>query len=121
MQYLGFIWAGVSVQDMEAAVSFYRDMLGLRLMRKGESRAHFDAGNGCLLELFPGGQASPDPKTADRQPIVVSLRVDDLESAVAELKLKGVNFIGEIGSYKEQRWVEFSDLEGNRLEMKQMP
>jgi predicted enzyme related to lactoylglutathione lyase len=119
MKYMGLIWAGVSVQDMEAAVAFYRDVLGIRLMRQGEGWAHFDAGNGCVLELFPGGQASPEPKPADRQPIVVSLRVDDLDAVMAEMKRKGVSFIGEVGSYKEQRWVEFSDLEGNRLEIKE--
>jgi predicted enzyme related to lactoylglutathione lyase len=121
MTYMGLIWAGVTVQDMEAAVAFYGDVLGLRLIRKGQDWARFDAGNGCLVELFAGGKASPEPKLADRQPVVFSLRVDDLDAAVAELKGRGVSLIGEVGSYKDQRWAEFSDLEGNRLEIKQMP
>ena len=120
MKHMGFAWAGVSVQDLETAVPFYRDVLGLPLLGRGDGWAHLDAGNGALLELFTGGQASPEPKRADQQPIVLGLRVEDLDGAVAEMKLRGATFIGEIGKYRGQRWAQFSDPEGNRLEIKEI-
>jgi len=121
VKYLGFVWAGLLVQDLEASVSFYRDVLGLLLLGKGDDWAHFDAANGALLELMSGGQASRQPKRPEQQSIVVGLRVQDLDSAIAELKQKGVNFIGDIGVYKDTRWAHFTDPEGNRLEIKQVP
>ena len=42
MNYRGLIWAGVYVQDLEASISFYRDVLSLPLLDHGEDWAHFD-------------------------------------------------------------------------------
>jgi predicted enzyme related to lactoylglutathione lyase len=121
MQHKGFIWAGLFVEDMEAAIQFYRDVLGLRLLGKGDSWAHFDAGDHALFEIMGGGSASNRPKEAHQQSLVLGLRVVDLDSAVLELKEKGVEFIGEIGTFKDTRWAHFSDPEGNRLEIKEVP
>ena len=120
MKYHGFLWAGVFVENLEASISFYRDVLGLSLLGHEDNWAHFDAGEGALLELFSGGKAVSAPKKADQQSIVLGLLVDELDSAVAELKSKGVNFIGEIGSFENTRWAHFLDAEGNRLEIKEV-
>jgi predicted enzyme related to lactoylglutathione lyase len=122
MDYRGLIWAGVYVQDLDASVSFYRDVLSLRLLDRGEGWAHFDAGGGALVELFSGGIAQPRPKTPDRQSIILGLRVDNLDQAVAELSAKGVQFLPEdSGEADGERWAHFSDHEGNRLEVKEVP
>jgi len=121
MKYQGFIWIGVIVENLEASIAFYQDMLDLPLLGKGDGWAHFDAGNGALLELFSGGKASPEPKTSDQQSIILGLRVDDLNGAVDELKQKGVHFIDEIGEFEGTRWARFSDPEGNQLEIKEIP
>ena len=52
IKYQGIVWAGIFAQDMEASISFYKEVLGLPLLGKGDNWAHFDAGNGELLELF---------------------------------------------------------------------
>jgi predicted enzyme related to lactoylglutathione lyase len=120
MQYLGFIWCGVMVENLEASVSFYRDVMGLKLLGKGEDWVHFDAGGGALFELMSGGKAAPSPKSTAQQPLVPGMRVDDLYRAVAELKQKGIEFIGEIGEFENTRWARFSDPEGNLLEIKEI-
>jgi predicted enzyme related to lactoylglutathione lyase len=120
MTYQGLIWAGLYVEDLEACVTFYQDVLGLPLRRKRADSAHFDAGNGVLFELMSGGKASSTPKGTDRQPFVLGLRVDDLESVMLELKDKGVSFTDDVGEYKGTRWAQFLDPEGNRLEIKQI-
>lgn len=121
MNYRGLIWAGIYVQDLEACITFYRDVLALPLLGRGEDWAHFDSGSGTLLELFTGGTSRPAPKNPDRQSIVLGLRVDDLDRAVAELRERGVEFLpGESGEFEGTRWAHFTDLEGNRLEVKQV-
>jgi glyoxylase I family protein len=61
---LGFEHVGMTVSDMDRAVAFYCDLLGLKLaLRKPNDRgelAFFDTGSG-MLELF-----APDAKTVDR-------------------------------------------------------
>jgi predicted enzyme related to lactoylglutathione lyase len=114
------IWAGLSVADLASQIAFYRDVVGLRLLRQGDDWAHFAISPGSLFELFAGGVASASPKDAGQQSLVIGLRVDDLDAAVAELQGKGVNFLGEIGSFRNQRWTYFVDPEGNRLEIKEI-
>jgi predicted enzyme related to lactoylglutathione lyase len=120
MKYEGFAWAGIFVEDMEASIVFYREVIGLQLTNSGDGWAHFDAGNGAMLELFSGGKAHTAPKRPDQQPIVLGLRVEDLDVVHAELSQKGVVFLGEIGQYGGSRWAHFSDPEGNRLEIKEI-
>lgn len=122
MQYQGLIWAGVYVEDLDVSMSFYQNTLGLPLLGKGEDWAHFDSGGGTLLELFTGGNRSQEPKKPDQQSIVIGLRVDDLDRAIAQLEQRGVLFIPEAsGEYAGTRWAHFSDVEGNRLEIKEIP
>jgi lactoylglutathione lyase len=120
MQTKAIIWAGLTVENLEKEVIFFRDVIGLSLKRQGEGWAHFDAGGGALFELTAGGLAAPEPKDFSRQPLVIGFLVDHLDQEVAELKTRGVNFLGEIESFKSQRWVTFSDPEGNLLELKEI-
>lgn len=90
------------------------------LLGEGDDWAHFDAGNGSLLELFSGGKAMQAPKEADQQSIVLGLRVDDLDNAIAELKGRGVQFTDDFGEFDGTRWAHFLDLEGNGLEIKEI-
>ena len=120
MTYQGFIWAGLLVADLEGAVAFYRDVLGLKLLDRDERCAMFDAGGGALFELWPAGVASTSPKGADQQPLRVAFLVENLDAAVLELRERGVVFLGEVGKYEGTRWINFVDLEGNRLELKEI-
>jgi predicted enzyme related to lactoylglutathione lyase len=121
MRYQGFIWAGLLVSDLERAITFYRDVLGLPLIERDKSCALFDAGNGALFELWPTGAASSSAKTPFEQSLRIALRVDDLDDAVSKLKSRGVQFLGEIDEYEGTRWINFIDAEGNRLELKEVP
>src|SRR5215204_4766153 len=122
MKYLGLVWAGVNVEDLEASISFYQRALGLPLLDRGTNWAHFDSGAGTLLELFTGGTSTHEPKGADQQSIVLGLRVEDLDRAIAELEENGVHFIPEeSGEFAGTRWAHFSDPEGNQFEVKEIP
>ena len=51
----------VFVSDMDRAVAFYTDVLGLTLaFRAGDHWASIDAGGGCQIGLHPSGEVSSD-------------------------------------------------------------
>jgi catechol 2,3-dioxygenase-like lactoylglutathione lyase family enzyme len=99
--------------DMERAVSFYRDVLGLLLARRdGESWAVFDAGGRmfALHGAIEGRPVRPGGATA-------VFSVDDLDAARAHLIDRGVEFghEGEVQGFA--RFASFHDPDGNTVQI----
>ena len=95
---------GIAVGALDAALAFYRDVLGLELdvpedVPSQRVRAHFIAVGESTLELLEATtEDSPIAKfVAKRGPGLhhVCLRVDDINAALAELKARGVRVIDE--------------------------
>jgi methylmalonyl-CoA/ethylmalonyl-CoA epimerase len=95
---------GIAVSDLSAALAFYRDALGLEIHAPEEVasqrvRAHFmPAGEGALELLEATSDDSPIAKyVAKRGPGLhhITLRVDDIVAALAQLKARGVRLIDE--------------------------
>src|SRR5437868_7239304 len=95
---------GISVKDLSAALAFYRDALGLEIEAPEEVpsqhvRAHFIAVGESRLELLEA--TSPDSPIAKaiekRGPGLhhITLRVDDVAAALAQLRARGVRLIDE--------------------------
>jgi LAO/AO transport system kinase len=95
---------GIAVSDIEAAIAFYRDALGLEVEAPEEVssqrvRAHFIPAGQAALELLEG--TTDDSLiarfVARRGPGLhhVTLRVDDIHAALARLKARGVRLIDE--------------------------
>lgn len=95
---------GIAVADIEQALAFYRDALGLEIetpedVPSQRVRAHFIPAGESALELLEA--------TADDSPIAkylqkrgpglhhITLRVDDIRAALARLKARGVRLIDE--------------------------
>jgi predicted enzyme related to lactoylglutathione lyase len=97
--------------DMDRAVKFYSEVLGLRLARRDGSRwAEFEAGtvrfalHGAVGPTEPGGTAV--------------FRVGDLDAARADLEARGAAFQepeGEIEGYA--RFASLRDPDGNRVDL----
>ncbi len=95
---------GIAVADLDKALAFYRDALGLDV-RPAEDvpsqkvRAHFVPVGGGALELLEA--TAPDSPIArhieKRGPGMhhVTLRVDDIDQALARLREHGVKLIAE--------------------------
>ena len=96
------------VGDMNAAVDFYERILGLKLkFRDGDNWAAFDvAGMTLALEGAPGSGGSGGA--------TVSLRADDLDGLVAQLRQQGAT-VGEIVTGPHERRADLTDPSGNRL------
>ena len=84
------ITAIVPVSDVEAAISFYGDTLGLRLKKRRDDlpenrEAEFEAGDGALV-VYESVGAGKSRHT------VAGFRVDDIEAVASALRERGVSF-----------------------------
>jgi methylmalonyl-CoA/ethylmalonyl-CoA epimerase len=95
---------GIAVSDLEAALAFYRDALGLEVeapedVASQRVRAHFiPAGQSALELLEATAEDSPIARyVAKRGPGLhhITLRVDDIHATLARLKSRGVRLIDE--------------------------
>jgi catechol 2,3-dioxygenase-like lactoylglutathione lyase family enzyme len=143
----GIDHAGVTVASLEAALHFYRDLLGLRVTDQGEDGgpeldamtglsgvriryAELDLGAGQLLEVIeaiePAGtrleQRPVDPGAAH-----LALRVDDVDAVCARLAAAGVTVPGRpttitaAGPWQGARCVYVEDPDGRTVELVQRP
>ncbi|HEX8285753.1 MAG TPA: VOC family protein [Pyrinomonadaceae bacterium] len=113
--------ASVYISDMDRAVAFYTEALGLPLRtRMGGEWAEIDAGDGLTIGLHPARPpATPPPGAAGA--INIELRVwQPLEQIVAQLEGRGVQFNGPIQNYENVRLVSFSDPDGNAILLAQV-
>ena len=95
---------GIAVQDVEAALAFYRDALGLEVhgiedVMSQRVRAHFIPVGGPALELLEGTDpGSVITRYVDRRgPGLhhITLRVDDIRAALTHLTARGTRLIDE--------------------------
>ncbi len=95
---------GIAVSDLDEALKFYRDALGLEVMPPEDVpaqkiRVHFLPLGDSALELLES--AAPDSTIAryleKRGPGIhhITLRVDDINVALDELRKRGVKLIDE--------------------------
>ena len=78
-------FSSVSVNDLSAAKSFYSDVLGLKVDEMPEGLSIQLAGGGNVF-LYPKPNHEPATFT------VLNFQVDNVETAVADLKQRGVQF-----------------------------
>ena len=105
----------VYVSDLDRAVRFYGDTLGLRVALHAPSQwATVAAPDGTNIGLHPAGAWSPKPGTGGATQ--VGLAVDQaIDQVVAELQRRGVQFHGPIVNDKQVRLAFFKDPDGNPL------
>ncbi len=79
----------ISVTDIDRAVAFYRDVLGLKLLFQveGQPMAFFDCGG---VRLYLGVPSDPKYKANS----LLYYRVGDIGAAYERMKAKGVTFLG---------------------------
>lgn len=95
---------GIAVDDIDAALAFYTDALGLEVEATEDVpsqgvRAHFVRVGSAALELLEATtEESPVRRFVSRRGAGihhVTLRVDDLPAALARLKARGVRLVDE--------------------------
>jgi predicted enzyme related to lactoylglutathione lyase len=111
MEYRGSLMT-IMVADMDRAVSFYTDSLGLSL--------RFRAGNDWAEVNSPGVRLGLHPARAGSAPsanpsVSLGFEVNDIESAMSDLQGRSVTFAGQIIDGGQERIAHFSDPDGNAL------
>lgn len=104
----------ITVQNLERAVAFYRDKLGMQFLFTASTLAFFDcAGTRLML-------STPEPGQAHSGNSIIYFTVPDIGAAYGKLTERGVSFddqphvIANMGSY--DLWMAFlRDSEHNLL------
>lgn len=107
----------VAVEDLERAVAFYRDVLGMRFLFKAPpGLAFFDCG-GVRLMLSPNEENGQRFHTS-----IIYYKVDDIHAAAKTLEQRGVRFeqpphlVAKLPDH--ELWLcGFRDSENNLLEL----
>lgn len=88
--------ATIYVTDMDRAVAFYRDTLGLKLAQRfGDHWAEFQVGTSLVVALHPKSDKAPPPGTSGA--ISIGLAIDEpIDEAVGRLRAKGAQFRGPV-------------------------
>jgi catechol 2,3-dioxygenase-like lactoylglutathione lyase family enzyme len=118
MDVKGFSWVGVGVEDFGAAVAFFTDVLGLRCLSADDRGvAILQVSEGQLLEIFGPGTKGHALTSAP----VAAFEVVDVAAARDELLAKGVEVIGETGSWNGFEWAYFPGPAGHIFSIKKTP
>jgi catechol 2,3-dioxygenase-like lactoylglutathione lyase family enzyme len=106
-----------NVDDMEKAVAFYRDKLGLAVKYESADWVELDAGNVTIALRRYGSGPEGRPELGVGEGATIVFEVDDIKAAKAELAGQGIKFIGDVFDYGAVKLAAFEDLNGNVLQI----
>ena len=116
MKILGIDFFHYEVNDMQRSLAFYRDTLGLKLTMDPANTN----GTWAEFEIYPSTLALYCPKNTEKRDAVIgagalSLAVENVEEAIAELKEKGVNISFEPMETPVCHMAFIKDPDGNQI------
>lgn len=109
------VW--ITVKDLELALTFYTETVGLTLLEKNDEFgwAELSGLGGCRLGI---AQENEEMKAGVNA--VTTISVADIESATQEIKSRGATLLGDIVTIPEQiRMQLFQDADGNQMQLVQ--
>jgi predicted enzyme related to lactoylglutathione lyase len=95
-------WLEIKVTDIEQAVSFYRDALGLKIKSEWSNYVVFDLAGTVTLALMLGGKKERREGAPN-----IYLAVENVDEEYERLKTKGVDFVEPP---KKQYWGGYAAL-----------
>lgn len=84
----------VMTPDLDAALDFYGDILGLTLSRRSPDQLVFED-DGKTLHIFRSGRSASESRHGDDAASVITFEVESLEDEIARLRARGVTFLHE--------------------------
>jgi lactoylglutathione lyase len=100
------------VSDMDSAVAFYRDTLGLKLRWASPFWTEFETGD-TSLALHPASDDNPAGN------VQLGLRVDDLDAFIGEAQANGIEITSPPREVHGTRIARFRDPEGAEISVSQ--
>ena len=95
-------WLEIKVTDIKRAISFYRDVLGLKIKNEWSNYVIFDLAGTLTLAIMPGGKKGRKEGAPN-----VYLAVENVDEEYEKLKAKGVIFVEPS---KKQYWGGYAAL-----------
>ncbi len=107
--------ATVFVSNMDRAVQFYTEVLGLKLTNRfGDAWATVDAGKGLTIGLHPSSPKYPAPGT--KGGMMIGLEIEGaIDKVVAQLSGKGVQFKDPVVRTDAGNFIHLEDPDGNEI------
>jgi len=107
--------ATVIVSNMDRAIEFYTQVLGLKLTNRfGDHWATVEAGKGLTIGLHP--ESPQHPKAGTKGGMMIGLEIDgNIESVVDRLAKKGVRITGPIIRAEPGAFASLEDPDGNPI------
>ena len=115
IQKIAYIWYPVT--DMNRAIEFYNELLGLTLLFKGEDWSELEI-DGQRLALRKG---ATQLEHSDLSVPGVSFLAQPIEQVIATLARKGVQFAEGLKLYPYGKLATFRDPDGNLLGLYEPP
>jgi len=116
-------YTGIRVTDLDRALRFYLDVLGMRLSArikvpetKGEFAVVRSEGSDHWLEI--NWYADQEYRSGDELDHI-AFQVADLDEALSELKTRGIEPISYVRDTEHSRWTYISDPDGIWIEVYQ--
>ncbi|MBZ5526199.1 MAG: VOC family protein [Acidobacteriia bacterium] len=110
----------VYVTNMDRAVRFYTETLGLKLAyRFGDHWASVELGKGLTIGLHPASEQAPAGGRKAGMSIGLELS-GSIEEAMKTLEARGVRFHGMVDEGKAGKFAHFEDPDGNSLYLAQL-
>jgi len=114
-------YTAIQVTDLDRALDFYLNVLGMRLTTRikvpetnGELAIVKSEGSDHWLEInYYAGQEYRSGDELDH----IAFEVPDLNEALSELKLKGIEAVSHVRDTKNSRWTYIADPDGNWIEI----
>lgn len=99
----------IFVTDLDAAVGFYRDVLGMELIGQTPQRVSF-GGDGFVLDAFQCEEPGDWESHATRAGSALAFQVGSIDDAVTKLRERGVVFLRDKPSENDLgRYIAFRD------------
>jgi predicted enzyme related to lactoylglutathione lyase len=110
------VW--MPVEDIDRAIDFYQNTLGLSMVLREGAWAEFEAHPGLRIGL---NGREPGGARVEGGPVLTFQPEGGLEAAIEDLEGRGVEFSAGISEHDWGRVATFKDSEGNNLQLYEPP
>ncbi len=107
----------VYVENLEKAISYYRDVLGFKPLGGVDGVNYEFETSGPPVVLHKGGKASKEPRGLVGP--VPSFQVPNIQQVIETYKQRGVRIVQEVLEVSHGRIAFVADLEGNVIQIYQ--
>ena len=110
----GLGWLGIRTSRFEETARFFRDVMGLEMVRRERDVVGFRFPDGAEMEVW---RPEDEFHSFFGSGPVVGLRVGDVQEARAEMEAAGVEFLGPVQRSEGVAWSHFRGPDGNVYEI----